>query len=146
MILGIGIDSVEIARFERWKSFTHEQLGRIFSPDEIAYCFAQPNKTAERFAVRFAVREALYKALSAAAPEQKVPFLTLCTKLRVDSGKRAPKLLIEGDYFRKLGIPELRQVHLSLTHTATTATALVVLEATSTCCSCKTSTKRRRID
>ena len=38
MILGIGIDAVEIERFKDWHTKPVNQLMRIFSAEEIAYC------------------------------------------------------------------------------------------------------------
>lgn len=64
MVLGIGIDSVDIARFEQWHTYSHKKLLRVFSPAEIAYSLENPTKSAERFAVRFAAKEALFKALT----------------------------------------------------------------------------------
>ena len=58
MIVGIGIDSVEINRFKNWKTYQYVKLRRIFSENEIAYCLAAPTKIDERFALRFAAREA----------------------------------------------------------------------------------------
>lgn len=131
MILGTGIDSVEIKRFERWQSYAPTQLRRILSPEEIDYCLAQPNKSAERFAARFAAREAFYKALCVAAPGIKLPFLTLCSKVRVARLQKAPQLEVDWEYLRALCPAPLTRckAHLTLTHTATTATAMVILEA-----------------
>ena len=50
MILGVGIDAVEIARFADWHTKSDKQLRRIFSEEEMAYCLSVPAKTAERFA------------------------------------------------------------------------------------------------
>ena len=83
MILGIGIDSVEIERFAHWHTYSDHSLSRIFSAEEIAYCRANPVLATQRFAVRFAAREALYKALSTAAPGNTIPFLTLCRAVTI---------------------------------------------------------------
>ncbi|GAG59168.1 unnamed protein product, partial [marine sediment metagenome] len=80
MIFGIGIDSVEIKRFAYWRQFNKKTLQRIFSSEEIDYCFITPVKSAERFAVRFAVREAFFKAYSSAFPEKIAPFLMICNQ------------------------------------------------------------------
>src|SRR5271157_1726603 len=62
MILGTGIDIIEVARiaasFER---FGERFVNRILLPDEIAYC--RSHKTPAPFlAVRFAAKEAVSKA------------------------------------------------------------------------------------
>jgi phosphopantetheine--protein transferase-like protein len=131
MIIGIGIDSVEIPRLVRWSQFRREQLLRIFHPDELTYCFQSSINTAQRLAVRFAAREACFKALSAHM-DKPVPFLTLCKAICVQhliSG--APQLIIDWDQlaekgYQKPAIPIT--IHLSLTHTQSLATAFIVVE------------------
>ena len=63
MIIGIGVDLVDVRRFEsiiyRWK---HRFLQRIFTDEEIRYCNNKKNP-AQRFATRFAAKEAFKKAL-----------------------------------------------------------------------------------
>src|SRR5258706_15848387 len=62
MILGIGIDIIEVARVQA----SHERFGerfvqRILLPDEISYCLS--HKTPVPFiAARFAAKEAISKA------------------------------------------------------------------------------------
>jgi holo-[acyl-carrier protein] synthase len=131
MIIGIGIDSVEIARFEQWHTFTNAQLLRIFNQQEIDYCLEIPVKRAERFAARFAAREAFFKALSASI-HTSVPFLTLCKAITVaHTTAGAPLLHIQWALLaawidREPCVPIIS--HLSLTHTKHCATALVILE------------------
>lgn len=131
MIKGIGIDSVEIARFEAWHSYSQKQLKRIFSSQEIAYCLQNSGLSAQRFAVRFAAREALYKALTTAAPGHTIPFLTLC---RATTILKSPAPFLELDwplftpYINLKMVPNWR-IFLSLTHTRGIATAIVILES-----------------
>jgi holo-[acyl-carrier protein] synthase len=125
MILGIGIDTVEVERFIPWRDYSQKKLSRIFSPEEIDYCLQQPNKNAERFAARFAAREALFKALSYAYPNHSLPFLTLCSCITITKIDGRPYLTVVGD----IGIDLTGLVfHLSLSHTRTYATALVIIE------------------
>lgn len=63
MILGHGIDLVEIARVtETLERFGERFREKIFTPGERDYCQAQANP-APHFAVRFAAKEAAAKAL-----------------------------------------------------------------------------------
>jgi len=130
MILGIGIDSVEIARFNEWVTFSKERMLRIFSAYELDYCLALPAKSAERLAVRFAAREACFKALSPLYPT--APFLTLCKAITIlHNPSGSPVLSIDWEYLAQKGHPKNIQklaIHLSLTHTRTLATAIVILE------------------
>lgn len=131
MIIGIGIDSVEIARLIPWTKMSKKQLSRIFSPEEIAYSFQSPLKTPERLAARFAAREACFKALSLHC-SKPLPFLTLCRALHLKSlPSGAPVLIVDWQYLSEKGYfkPFLApRCHISLTHTRTTATAIVILE------------------
>lgn len=124
MILGIGIDSVEIDRFTPWSRYSHTMLRRIFSPEEIAYCISIEHKAAQRFAIRFAAREALYKAL--AYTQNQPPFLQLCKAVGIARTIHgAPQLII--DWYQ---LPDIQPAHalISLSHTRTIATALVLLQ------------------
>ncbi len=64
MIIGIGVDIVEIERFktltERWGE---RLLSRIFTQREIDYCLSKKNPY-QHLAGRFAAKEAISKAIS----------------------------------------------------------------------------------
>jgi holo-[acyl-carrier protein] synthase len=128
MIVGIGIDSIEIERFSQWHTYAQTTLERIFSPQEIDYCLKVPIKTAERLAVRFAAREAFYKALCAMKPQKQIPFLTICKKIYTESNEYAAQSL-NINWKSILGQKETSLItHLSLTHNQTMALALVIIE------------------
>ena len=63
MILGIGIDIVEICRFEGSEG-KEAFIGKVFTFKEIEECRAV-KKTAEMFARKFAIKEAFMKAIGA---------------------------------------------------------------------------------
>jgi holo-[acyl-carrier protein] synthase len=64
MILGIGIDIIEIDRVkESIDRFGDHFLKKIYTPNELEYCLSKHNKY-QHFAARFAAKEAIYKALS----------------------------------------------------------------------------------
>lgn len=140
MILGIGVDSVEIKRFSSWSAYSPHVLRRIFSEQEIAYCLQNPTKMAERFAVRFAAREAFFKAYSMYQPEHAIPFLTLCRLIAIEkSSNNMPRLIVDWtqisahlattQYQPTTQHQPLTPVDtlLSLTHTQEAATAFIVL-------------------
>lgn len=68
MILGIGIDIIEINRIQKSiEKYGNAFIDKIFTKNEIEYC---SNKAAkyQHFAARFAGKEAVAKALSSLAP------------------------------------------------------------------------------
>lgn len=63
MIVGTGIDMVEVARVRAAiERYGRRFLERVFTPAEIRYCQSRKN-AGERFAGRFAAKEAALKAL-----------------------------------------------------------------------------------
>jgi holo-[acyl-carrier protein] synthase len=125
MIVGIGVDTIEVERFALWHTYLPKKLRRIFSQEEVDYCLSSKSKSAERFAARFAAREALYKALSYAYPDKKIPFLTLCAHTTITKINGPPQVVIRNDS----GIDTSSFIiHLSLSHSRTLATAFVVIE------------------
>jgi holo-[acyl-carrier protein] synthase len=130
MILGIGIDSVQVKRFNEWSTLCSAQLKKVFSEEEINYCLKTPRLSAERFAVRFAVREAFFKALSA-THKSSVSFLKACKAVQlIHANNQVPLLQVDWSnvVLDKKVAYESFIVHCSLTHTRDTATACVIIE------------------
>jgi phosphopantetheine--protein transferase-like protein len=124
MILGIGVDSVEVARFANWYTYSRKKLSKIFSDQEIDYCLSLPIKSAERFAVRFAAREALYKAYNSWRPDHQIPFLTFCKAVTISKKvSGVPEALLN-----IIIVPDQCKILISLAHSHTTATAFAILE------------------
>ncbi|HQI42002.1 MAG: holo-[acyl-carrier-protein] synthase [Ignavibacteriales bacterium UTCHB2] len=64
MILGIGIDIIEIDRIKNSvDTFGDAFLKKIYTQNELDYCLVKHNKY-QHLAARFAAKEAIYKALS----------------------------------------------------------------------------------
>ena len=64
MVLGIGIDIIEIERIEQSiAKFGDQFLNKIFTKTELAYCLPKKNKY-QHYAARFAAKEAIAKALA----------------------------------------------------------------------------------
>ncbi len=64
MVLGIGIDIIEIDRIKKSiDEFGNQFLNKVFTKTEIDYSISKKNKY-QHFAARFAAKEAIYKALS----------------------------------------------------------------------------------
>lgn len=125
MILGIGIDIVEVARIRSsYERFGKRFVERILLSGEIDYCLSHRDP-GPFLAVRFAAKEAVSKAfgtgigrhlgwhdIEVLRRESGEPFILLHEK---------GKLLLE---FRRGG-----NLHISLSHTSEHATAMAVLEA-----------------
>lgn len=138
MIRGIGVDIVQIDRFERWKNFSSEQLSKIFSSQEIKDCRSDDAFLPDKFAVRFAAKEAFYKALSTVCVSYELTQTTaslrsLCPYIHVCYGTwQIPVLHIAWEEIEQhLGVtfPPLK-VHLSYSHERDMAVAFVVIEET----------------
>lgn len=127
MIIGLGIDTVDIARFSQWHTYSAKQLQKILSPEEIDYCMAISQLASQRFAIRFAAREAFFKAWNSAFPENYIPFLTCCKSLAIRSGKNGEPMIAIN--WKLLGHTQpLFSSLISLTHTSSVATACILLQ------------------
>ena len=64
MILGIGVDTVDMDRVKRLvKEYGQRFLDRVFTEGEIEYALRSDVRLHERLAGRFAIKEAVMKAL-----------------------------------------------------------------------------------
>lgn len=129
MIIGIGIDTVEVERFKPWVLYPEEKLLRVFSKNEIKYSLSSPKKGAERLAARFAAKEAFLKAAhNLLHGTESNSFLKVCKQVEVVRKKCGkPELKID---WLGLSIDD-RNISclISLSHTADIASAIILLEA-----------------
>jgi holo-[acyl-carrier protein] synthase len=124
MILGSGIDLVEVGRIQRSvERYGVRFLNRIFTPAEQEYCLRK-RAAAESFAARFAAKEAAAKALGTGI-SSGVHWLEI-EVVREPSGK--PGVAFHGNAALIASGLGVARVALSLTHTATLAMASVLLE------------------
>jgi holo-[acyl-carrier protein] synthase len=125
MIVGVGTDLTEIDRIEQSIGrFGDRFLGRIYTPDEIAYCRSK-KRPGESFAARFAAKEAGAKALGTGI-SRGVSWREL--EVRREQGGR-PALVFSGRAAEIAASLRVTSVALSLTHARNMALAFVVLEA-----------------
>ena len=124
MILGIGVDIVEVERIQSAVDRYGERfVGRVFTAAEAAYCrrCAHPD---QRFATRFAAKEAALKALGVGWA-QGLQFV----EVEVSNNELgAPSVSFSGAALalaRRLGV---ERIHVSLTHHRHFAVAQVILE------------------
>ena len=125
MIVGIGIDLAEVDRI-RDAIERHGQrfIQRIYTEKEIAYVERKANKF-ERYAARFAAKEAGMKAVGTGW-KRGVRWRDF-EVTNLPSGR--PTLQLHGEaakFAENLGV---RNIALSITHTAAQGMAIVILES-----------------
>ena len=124
MVFGIGVDIVEIARFERFLNEGNDPLiRRLFTATEIGYCGGKKH-AAQHYALRFGAKESFLKALGTGLRDG----LSWQDVEVVNDALGKPELRLYGraeEMFRELG---LASCFLSLSHDAGSAVAMVVLE------------------
>ncbi len=125
MIVGIGIDAVEIERVGRMFADKGERmLHRLFTGDELSY-ISEKVAPAQHLAVRLAAKEAAYKALAGNELARGIGWRDVEVVSRADG---APLLRLHGraeQRYKELGATS---IHVSLTHSLTTAIAIVIVE------------------
>jgi len=124
MIVGTGVDLAEVPRVRHLvERFGRRFIERVYTPAEIAYVERKANRF-ERFAARFAAKEAGMKAIGTGW-RHGVTWQDF-EVANLPSGK--PTLRLHGVAARvaeKLGV---RNISLSLTHTAEYGLAHLILE------------------
>jgi holo-[acyl-carrier protein] synthase len=124
MILGIGIDIIEVSRIENsYAKFGARFLERILRPDEVSYCLS--HKAPGPFlAARFAAKEAISKAFGTGIGAQLA-----WQDMEVGRKTSGEPFVILHDKGKELlqtrGGTSLR---ISLSHTQNYATAVAILE------------------
>ena len=127
LVVGIGIDVVEIARIrrlmERWQD---RFLRRVFTDEEVAYALGR-HDPAQHLAARFAAKEATLKALGTG--------LSMGVRWREMEVRRtrgaAPGLVLSGRTAQLGEARGIRRLHVSLAHDAGLAVAQVLAEGES---------------
>lgn len=124
MIVGLGVDIAEVARVKAAIERHGETfLRRLYTPKEREYCERFKNKY-ERYAGRFAAKEAAMKALGTGW-SRGVRWVDV-EIVREKGGRPTLKLAGEaGNVAKRMGV---RNIALSITHTADQAFAQVIFE------------------
>ncbi|MBW8171931.1 holo-ACP synthase [Ornithinimicrobium sp. Arc0846-15] len=115
MIIGVGIDVVNIARFEERMLRNPRLALRLFTPGE-------RELRPESMAARFAAKEALAKSLGAPVGLHWQD----ATVVRNDDGR--PHLEVSGTVAARAEELGVASFHLSLSHDAGVASAVVIAE------------------
>mgnify|MGYP003618705659 FL=1 len=121
MVVGVGTDLVDLARFRQAAERTPGILTRYFTADEQAYAERRGDPT-ERYAARFAAKEAVMKALGVGLGACELADIEVVR----DEDSGAPDLRLHG---KAAALADERGVtawRISLTHTDTAAHAIVI--------------------
>ncbi len=138
MIIGSGVDVIEIARIERVLDDRGDRFERrVFTPAEIDACRGT-GRPASHFAVRFAAKEAVMKAVGTGWA-RGVRWVDIETCLEPDAGGRANvsdrlQLRLHGEVSKLADRLATRlggsaRSHLAVSRSRTHAVASVLLEA-----------------
>lgn len=121
MIIGIGLDMIEVERVEEKIRKDNGFKEHVFSSEEIDYCESNAHP-AQHYAARFAAKEAFLKALG-----KGFTISYSLNHLAVDHDENGlPYFKLSGE-FEKLQT-NWTKVHLSMSHLRTVASAVVIIE------------------
>lgn len=134
MILGLGLDFVEIARIQRvWERFGRRFARHLLHSSELAELERLLSAPGEKgravnpvnfLAGRFAVKEAVVKALGTGYTQGITP---ICAEtVRLPSGGLTVRL--HGPAQKRLEELGATAIHVSITHSRDNAAAVIVLE------------------
>ncbi len=124
MIIGTGVDIVEIERFRKVIERLKDRfLLRVFTEGERKFCDGH-RYPAPHFAVRFAAKEAVFKALGTGWAKGVTWLDVEVMRQRQDP----PTIVLSGEALRLSEEKGVRHIHLSLSHTEDSAIATVILE------------------
>ena len=124
MIIGTGIDIIEVDRIASRVGRDSGFKEMVFSNNEMKYCDAKASPF-EHYAARFAAKEAFLKAIGKGW-DSGLNWNEI-EVLNEESGK--PVLFISGTTKETLTLLGIRIIHLSLSHLKSMATAIVILES-----------------
>jgi holo-[acyl-carrier protein] synthase len=124
MILGVGIDIIEVARIAAsLEKFGHRFGERILSGEETAYCLAH-NSPASFVAARFAAKEAISKAFGTGIGSE-LGWQDIEIAHR-ESGE--PYVILHGKGKKLFESRNARSLHVSISHTQEYAAVVAILE------------------
>ena len=122
MVVGVGVDLVDVERFERALTRTPKLRNRLFGSSDLS----RENLSAQSFAARFAAKEATLKALGG----HLRGFSWHDIQVTGEAGQ-PPTLVLAGAALARARERGASSWHLSLSHDKGMAVAFVVMEGAS---------------
>jgi holo-[acyl-carrier protein] synthase len=122
VIIGIGVDIVQVSRLERWMA-NPGLLERYFHPRELSAALSRGRGAVRSLAARFAAKEAFGKALGTG-----LMGIVLKDIMVLNKDNDRPEIELRGTALAALRRSGAARVHISLSHEQDYAVAMVVLE------------------
>ncbi len=123
MIVGVGIDMIEVDRVMDKINKNIAFKEKIFSPGEIAFCESKVNQ-GENYAARFAAKEAFLKATGLGLG---LGHDLADIEISADENGK-PHILLKGSFQEKATKNGWIKIHVSLSHLQSIACAVVIIE------------------
>jgi holo-[acyl-carrier protein] synthase len=127
VIVGVGVDAVDVARFRKVLERRPHFATRTFSDAERADAAGSAD-VAQSLAARFAAKEAVMKAPGTGIGGFALTDVEVCRSAGTGATRNAPYLRLHGTAAELAGAQGAGTFHLSLTHTDGVAIAFVVAE------------------
>jgi holo-[acyl-carrier protein] synthase len=127
VIVGVGVDAVDVARFRKVLDRRPNFATRCFTASERADAAGNAD-AAKSLAARFAAKEAVMKALGTGLGGFALTDVEVCRMAGSGATRNAPYLRLHGSAAELAGAQGAGTFHLSLTHTDGVAMAFVVAE------------------
>jgi holo-[acyl-carrier protein] synthase len=125
VILGLGVDAVDIARVNQLlERHSDRVVARLFTPGEATYACSRPDPV-RHYAARLAAKEAAYKALAGNDLARAIGWREIEVVPTLDG---SPALTLHGRAARRAAEIGASQVWVSLTHSDSSAVAVVIVE------------------
>lgn len=126
MVVGVGIDLIEIERVDRMiASLGDRMFARLFSVGEANYIRSKP-LPAQHAAVRLAAKEATFKALAGNELARRISWRDVEV---VSDDRGIPSIRLHGVAQDRASELAVSTIHVSLSHTHGMAGAVVILSA-----------------
>jgi holo-[acyl-carrier protein] synthase len=123
MIMGIGVDVVQVSRMNAWLD-QRDLLYRFFHDDEVTDSLSRGGDAIQRsLAARFAAKEAFGKAIGTGLREFSLRDVQVMNN---ELGK--PEVRLHGNALEALRRHGGGRIHISLTHEIDNAIAVVIIE------------------
>jgi len=123
MIIGVGIDMIEVDRVAEKINKDNGFKEKIFSANEIQFCESKANP-GENYAARFAAKEAFLKATGQGLA---LGFNLSDIEVTVDANGK-PSIELKGSFKQMTYEFTWNNIHVSLSHLKSIACAVVIIE------------------